>query len=680
MLSKLPQNELISLDYETALLTGEGSVEFYRDDFRVTSMALATSAEAFFIEGEEDILTVLKSICQRPIIVHNLAFEYGVTKCRFPSITLNWAYDTMRLVQCADNGAAVELDQSLDDELEGVEDISIAKLTGLGLSASLKRWLPDSIDHKAEAYAQIAAALPGNVEAIKNPGRFLSALSSEQLKAYNCADAQQTLLLCHKILDYFRSIDFNPDMDHYLYTNMCFLVSDAKIRGVKVNPTLLQESLLNLEAEALKMQQDFYESVKEPLKIFEEQNKAALLAKFKTVKKQQALLVEFEQDPTSYAFNLNSAKHKEQLFCNIMGIVPKFTTPAGAPAFKRSVLGQWGKSGLILQKRGSVLIAQAQINNLLEKASYDGRWHVDLRAAGTTTGRMKGGGGLNVQAMSRREKRLMSGLIADEGKVIVSVDLKAGEPSVIAHFSKDPYYRQAVFGMIGKAPYYDNNNVLLIDDIYLMGMSVSPLGRDRLRDVFHTMKFEGRSFAEQWLINPEVITKNTLKKDRELHKILILGIGYEMGPTKMVESCFEKGFDITMKDAKGFVKAWWGLMQGVDRLRQSQKHVLIRDKALVNFFGYRLVPDKDYKALNYIIQSSVNGIINALCIKFFDYCKKADFITIIHDEILFSCKQEELEEVKGKFKECLDSLNTDLNWSIPITTGWAVGKDWYEAK
>lgn len=286
---------------------------------------------------------------------------------------------------------------------------------------------------------------------------------------------------------------------------------------------------------------------------------------------------------------------------------------------------------------------------------------------------------LNIQALSRQNKSLMECMVADEGKVFVSIDLAAGEPTVIAYYSQDPIYRAVTFEMAGKEPYYNDEGILLLDDIYLAGMSVSPMGKAKVRDLFEN-GFEGIPFIEQWMRDKEVVQKKWLKKERQFHKILMLGLGYAMGPKKMVKQAFNAGYQLSLADAKGFYKAYWGMFASVARLRDTLAAKYAREGVLVNQFGYALYPDSEHKALNYWIQSSVSGIINLLCMIFFKKCEWAEFVTIIHDEKIIQIPEDKVEETRLVLEESVNELNKILNWSVKIKTGFAVGKTLYEAK
>ncbi len=286
---------------------------------------------------------------------------------------------------------------------------------------------------------------------------------------------------------------------------------------------------------------------------------------------------------------------------------------------------------------------------------------------------------LNAQGLARGHKGLMSALVPPPGEMFVSCDLSSGEPTVTSHYSGDKNYRDACFDMVGKDPYYDGG-LLRIDDIYLMVMSQSPFGKDRLREVVEST-FDGLTFVQQWQKDKEHIQKKVLKKERALHKALALGISYSMGPKKLVKVASDNGHPIGLQVAKGFYNAYWETFSGVYALGERLKKVLAEKGYLVNDFGYRLVPKEDYKALNYFIQSSVSGIINVLYQLFFKqyapYCK---FVTVIHDELIFSCPVDRLTEAKEAMKNSEKGLNNMLNWTVNVRVGWAQGEDLYSAK
>lgn len=279
---------------------------------------------------------------------------------------------------------------------------------------------------------------------------------------------------------------------------------------------------------------------------------------------------------------------------------------------------------------------------------------------------------VNPQGLARKSKLLMSSIIADPGYNFVSVDLAAGEPTATTHYSKDRLYRAANYDMIGKVPYWDGS-VLMIDDVYLMTASVSPIGSDSVK------RWWAEGMAEKWVKDAEGF-KSEVKEVRQLHKALCLGISYGMTPKKLVLTAAKNNFDITLNRARQFYNTYWDLFKGVRRLSDHLAAKNRRDGYLVTEFGYRLLPNADYKCLNAFIQSSVSGIISILLPSFYGlapYCRHA---VVIHDEIVFQCPTERLDEAKQAMERAVKHVNELLGWSVDVRTGWAVGHDLYTAK
>jgi len=286
---------------------------------------------------------------------------------------------------------------------------------------------------------------------------------------------------------------------------------------------------------------------------------------------------------------------------------------------------------------------------------------------------------LNPQGLARRDKGLMRCILPPFGMTVVSADLSSGEPTCTAHYSQDRNYYDAVFGMVKKEPYYTSDGLLKIGDIYLTTMSVSPLGKKTMLEVFQNT-YNGVPFAQKWVEDEEYFTKNVLKKERALHKILALGLSYSMGPKKLVTQARDAGHAIDYPTAKAFYNAYWQLFEKVRFFGKRLEYVFKQKRFLVNQFGYRLVPDAEYKCLNYFIQSSVSGIMHVLCEKFFALAPWCRFITVIHDEVIFECPTPRLAEAKVLMQRAEESLNADLGWSVKVRVGWAEGGNWYEAK
>ena len=280
---------------------------------------------------------------------------------------------------------------------------------------------------------------------------------------------------------------------------------------------------------------------------------------------------------------------------------------------------------------------------------------------------------LNIQGMSRRNGSQQRCIVADEGKSFVFSDLSAAEPSVTAHYSHDPKYLAATLEMVGQRPYYAKDGTLMIDDIYLMVASKFPKWAAEVKAAFEATYAEGQGY-EIWTVDPEFIQKKILKKIRSQAKPLVLALAYGMGAKKMVLVAQQNGFELTLTEAQAFRKLYWATFKQVDLL---QKKLIVQYNSLghiVNDFGYALYPDSEHKVLNAVIQSTVSGLMNYFNDLFFNKCPQAEFVTNIHDEVIFQVRDCEMEQVKATFEVCVKELNERLGWQVPIRFGWDVSK------
>lgn len=394
----------IVVDFETVDDDGP-SLEMWRSDFRVISMAASWldrngEIKSDFMRGECAVEHFLSRTAGIRLGAHNIAFEMGVAKCRFPELKLDWAFDTMRLVQVADNGGdkfALEKPLTLDDQLDALEhddeeDSKPESIAGLGLVKSLRRVLNQS-DHKEPHYKWLRE----NVDGCKR-GRewqFLDRLPPDRLRAYNVGDTEAALKLYVHLVDYFASIGYDWRLDHQLYLSTCRYVVDAKIRGVAVQREALEQYRGDLEREIEGIGRAFSERFSEAIKQVERARLLVEVKKRKTLRGKRGIVSAFRLGkPTvlrSVSFNVGSNKQLASLFVDVLGMRAKFETAKGAPSFRSAVLSQWSSGGEMLKTRRKRMLVLKQCEALLALSAIDGRWHMDLRVAATATGRAAGG-------------------------------------------------------------------------------------------------------------------------------------------------------------------------------------------------------------------------------------------------------------------------------------------------
>lgn len=283
---------------------------------------------------------------------------------------------------------------------------------------------------------------------------------------------------------------------------------------------------------------------------------------------------------------------------------------------------------------------------------------------------------LNIQGLARREPLLQHCFPAPNDSVYVSIDLAAGEPSVTTHFSQDTNYRYATFDGVGKRPFY-RDDVLMIGDIYLMSASINPLHTSTMKGAFDKTWPAG-SFADQWVADDEII-KKALKAPRTFNKMAALGFSYGMGAKKFVKQAYDQGFSIDLRSAKELHYNYWQLFADVRRFANRLAKQREMDGYIVNPFGYRSIAEP-HKAFNAFIQSSVSGIMHVYLMLLSTIAPYMKLITVIHDELLVEIPKDLVEQFRKDSQTATDELNTQLGWTVLIRTGFAVGKDFYDAK
>jgi len=282
---------------------------------------------------------------------------------------------------------------------------------------------------------------------------------------------------------------------------------------------------------------------------------------------------------------------------------------------------------------------------------------------------------VNLPALARRDERLMECILpARKGDVFISSDFTALEPSITSQYSKDEYYTYASYTGVGKKPYIDDKGVLRIPDVYLMFASVDPRFKNKVLDFFS--KDEN---CQLWLDNPDIIKDKYLKKERKKSKPAVLGFGYGMGWKKFISQSFDAGDIVTPKESKGAHKAYWKLFKDIADLAKKLEIQLTKKGHIVNQFGYRMTTES-HKGYNAMIQSSASGVVDLLCLDFFPRCPEATFVSLVHDEVIYSCSKENIEVCRSKQAESVKWLNKTLQFDIPMRLGFQIAPTFAQMK
>lgn len=681
---------IIAFDFET---TG---LDYWSPDFRVLSCAFAWQGDdgrikTRYLTGEEEIGEQLAIIREQGIrlCAHNASFEFGVLRFRYGSDSTTDITDTMRLVQVYDNGGKDVKSagpMSLEDELAMLTG-ELKTKTGLGLESAASRILPKEFHNHKLPYHQW---LRDNLGVKKGQeGANLHKLPDDMLESYNTMDAVLTLMLYNVTTEKFAADGYDWTYDHRLHMNACRRIVEAKARGLLVDRAALRESRDTVDEECGLIDMKFAEKYQREIYYMEQLRWEQWLSEPKTERgRAQRAAQPF---PESLRFNPRSTSQLAELFIDKLGNQPKFYTKESKaskakrqanpdmapfqskPSMRSAHLPSYGEGGEMLSTYKKRLLVLKQQEKLLELSAKDGVFHHDLKACGTKTGRYSGGGGLNIQGLARKEKGLMGALVPREGNKFVSIDLAAGEPTVVAHYSQDRLYRAAAFDMVGKTPYLDGE-LLVIDDPYLMFASISPIGKDAVKRAISEGLLGG------WLSNADHY-KALLKKTRAFHKTVFLAKMYGQGARGTVNFAADQGEHLEFQTSKTLHhQFWFELFPNVRMLGERLEVQLKRQGYLLNEFGYRMLPERESLALNYTIQSSVSGIIKLFDELVLEEAPWATWVTVIHDEQVWEVPAERLEEFRLAVQRATQRLNEFLNWTVEIRTGFAPGNNLYEAK
>jgi len=288
---------------------------------------------------------------QQEIAVFNVGFEALVMLCKFPNLRLNIAVDVMRLVQVYANDDSV-MSYGLKPSAERILGTEHG-----GWEKEIREWLISN-GHKPHEYHRAPY---------------------EILRRYNVGDVVATLRLYEHITEGFAHTGYDWRFDHSLYFSSARHVVRAQAAGVLVQREGLERYVEATQADLEANAAGFVERYADAVAEVEQRVTSKEQAKFKKKIVQRV------------PFNIDSNTHREILFCDVLGMKPKFLTPGGSPSFKSEHLGTYGDAGKHLEDRKSRQIVLTQSKSLLALSEEDARWHVSLKMSGTSTGRFSGG-------------------------------------------------------------------------------------------------------------------------------------------------------------------------------------------------------------------------------------------------------------------------------------------------
>lgn len=349
-------------------------------------------------------------------------------------------------------------------------------------------------------------------------------------------------------------------------------------------------------------------------------------------------------------FNINSPKQLSEILFTDLKLTPPKKTKTGYSTdnevlqilqFEHPICKE------IIEYRELAKLKNTYTDALVELINpITGKIHASFNQAVTATGRLSSSNPnlQNIPVKTEVGKQIRKAFIPPrEGDVFVSLDYSQIELRLLAHFSQDPELINA----------YKNN----ID--------------------IHTL-----SASKIFGLDPQYIDSH----QRSVGKTVNFGIIYGISAHGLAT-----GLGITRIQAKEYIDNFY---ENFPKVTEYFNEVLEKTrqtgKVSTLFNRIREIPDiNSSKALlkaaaeriakNTGLQGSAADLVKKAMIDTTEYIKSHNLNTKlvlqIHDELIFSVPQEELETIKPELKRIMENC---VQLNIPLVCDVAVGKDWSE--
>lgn len=186
----------------------------------------------------------------------------------------------------------------------------------------------------------------------------------------------------------------------------------------------------------------------------------------------------------------------------------------------------------------------------------------------------------------------------------------------------------------------------------------------------------------------KVPLEEVTKQQRSIAKTVNFGIAYGMWTSGLQKNLQSAGIEITENEAKGIIKGFYKAYPGVakylrDVSTEGLKNLEVRNKAgrLIKF-----EKPEDEKAQKRIKRESKNRPIQSLCADMIKIAmgniflklepKGVKFINTVHDELVFECAEDQVEEVREIVKTEMEKAGELFLTDLPCIAEITVSDTW----
>ncbi len=362
-------------------------------------------------------------------------------------------------------------------------------------------------------------------------------------------------------------------------------------------------------------------------------------------------LMTLEQEAYELAgqpFNLSSPKQLQEILFGKLGIKPLKKTKGGQPSTSEDVLKElaldYPLPKLILEHRGLAKLKSTYTDKLPSMINPNtGRVHTSYNQAVANTGRLASSDPnlQNIPVRTAEGRRIREAFIAPEGSHIISADYSQIELRIMAHLSQDE-------GML-KA--FAND-----EDIH----------RATASEIFG--------------IEPEAVDS----EQRRYAKVINFGLIYGMSAFGLAQN-----LSIERSAAANYIERYFARYPGVREYMDNTRVTAKAQGYVETYFGRRLwVPEinspngmrragAERAAINAPMQGTAADLIKLAMIATNDWLKteklQTKLIMQVHDELVLEVPEAELELVKTKLPELMQSV---AKLDVPLLAEVGVSADW----
>lgn len=353
-------------------------------------------------------------------------------------------------------------------------------------------------------------------------------------------------------------------------------------------------------------------------------------------------------------FKLSSPKQLGEVIFDKLGVLIGGVKPkksaSGAYSTSEEVLSEIAPhcelAKIALEYRGLTKLITTYTEKLPKMVDpKDGRVHTTFEQAVAVTGRLSSTNPnlQNIPIRTEEGKKVREAFIAPPGSKIISADYSQIELRIMAHLSEDP----------------------------------------RLLDAFHHDEDIHRATAAEVFGEPiSQVTPN----ERRIAKVINFGLMYGMSAFGLA-----KNLEIERKEALNYINRYFERYTGVRRYMDETRTLADEQGYVETVFGRRLyLPDikaggvrraaAERAAINAPMQGTAADLIKLSMIavqKWLEQSQlKSKLILQIHDELIIEAPLDEVDLVKEKLPELMDSV---IKLKVPLVAEVGVGDNWEAA-